>query len=70
LKENDTASFAESLDDITIVFASVSNSMNFDSSENIEGNINYLNDIVSVFDSWAEECNIEKIKTIGKIIDN
>lgn len=66
MKEDGTNSFAESLDDIAILFATILNPVDYEEECNSDPNSSlFLNDIVSEFDLWAQKCGVEKIKTIG-----
>lgn len=56
---------AESFPDVTILFADIVGFTQLAASISAPMLVNYLNEIFSAFDYWADEYQLEKIKTIG-----
>lgn len=60
------AQFAETFPQTTVVFASVHGFVQAAEGAGSDSSIGLLNEIVDAFDIIAEECGVEKIKTIGE----
>jgi class 3 adenylate cyclase len=56
---------AEAYDKVTILFADVCGFTNYSSHISPEDLVLFLNELFTCFDDIAEECGLEKIKTIG-----
>lgn len=59
------AGIAEAYDKVTILFTDVSNFTTFSAHIAPEQLVLFLNELFTCFDDIAEECGLEKIKTIG-----
>jgi len=60
-----TAGIAEAYDKVTILFTDVVSFTTFSSHISPERLVLFLNELFTAFDDIAEECGLEKIKTIG-----
>jgi class 3 adenylate cyclase/ligand-binding sensor domain-containing protein len=65
LKEPKAATVADRFDEATVLFSDIVGFTAITSHESPEDIVTALNDLVSRFDIRAEQCGVEKIKTIG-----
>jgi class 3 adenylate cyclase len=63
--DKQASGIAEAYDNVTILFADVSGFTAFSSHITPEQLVQFLNELFTCFDDIAEDCGLEKIKTIG-----